>query len=181
MLADACPTIGMFDSTSIRAINQTLQIFKTCNQPDASEPADASPPASASASVSEGDLDAAMRGAEDDDDAAAADAQAAEAAAEAAEFNAEVRDSMQPVVAIYCVIGGACCPGHCLLALNQAIAALRLYGVANGMLRGAQAAPSEKAEDDADDADAVDDDADAAVGKTTPLNGCALNVHTHHF
>jgi hypothetical protein len=43
--------------------------------------------APASADVSEGDLDAAMRGAEDDDDAAAADAQAAEAA----EFNAEVR------------------------------------------------------------------------------------------
>ncbi len=41
--------------------------------------------------VSEGDLDAAMRGAEEDEDAAAADAQAAEAAAEAAEFSAEVR------------------------------------------------------------------------------------------
>jgi hypothetical protein len=46
--------------------------------------------APASADVSEGDLDAAMRGAADDDDAAAADAQAAEEAAEAAEFNAEV-------------------------------------------------------------------------------------------
>ena len=51
--------------------------------------ADAAAPATG-ADVSEGDLDAAMRGAEDDDDAAAADAQAAEAAAEAAEFNAEV-------------------------------------------------------------------------------------------